>query len=84
MNVLASDEMIQISEERFRCLLEECKERFGKGFVKKYREMVTEEFYREVSAYLKNLELVQEYRGDIVIRPVLARVIGKYSADFEK
>ena len=81
--MLSGDEMIQISEERFRCLLEECKQRFGKGFVKKYREMVTEEFYQEISAYLKNLEFVQEYRGDIVIRPVLARVIGKYSADFK-
>ena len=61
----------------------QCKERFGKGFIKTYREMVTEEFYQEISAYLKNLEIVQEYRDDILIRPVMARVVGKYPVDFE-
>ncbi len=80
---LLNDETVQISGEMFRGLIEECKERFGKGFIKTYREMVTEEFYREISTYLKNLELVQEYRGNVLIRPVLARVIGKYPTDFE-
>ena len=78
-----NDENVRISAEQFRNLIEECKERFGKGFIKTYREMVTEEFYQEISFYLKNLELVQEYRDDILIRPVLARVIGKYPLDFE-
>lgn len=80
---LLNDETVQISGEMFRGLIEECKERFGKGFIKTYREMVTEEFYQEISAYLKNLELVQEHMGNVLIRPALARVIGKYPADFE-
>ena len=80
---LLNDETVQISNESFRGLLEECKERFGKGFIKTYREMVTEEFYQEISTYLKSLELVQEYRGDVYIRPALARVIGRYPTDFE-
>jgi len=77
------DENIRISAEAFRSLLEECRERFGRGFIKSYREMVTEEFYREISSYLIHLELVEEQRDDILIRPVLGRVIGKYPADFE-
>ena len=76
------DENIRISRETFRSLLEECKERFGQGFIKTYREMVTEEFYREISSYLISLELVEEQRDDILIRPALGRVIGKYPADF--
>ena len=79
---MQKDENIRISREAFRSLLEECKERFGKGFIKTYREMVTEEFFREISAYLISLELVEEQRDDILIRPVLGRVIGKYPADF--
>ncbi len=81
--VLQNDETVQLSGEKFRGLIEECKECFGKGFIKTYREMLTEEFYQEISEYLKNLELVQEYRGDVFIRPALARVIGRYPKDFE-
>lgn len=76
------DESIRISCEAFRSLLEECKERFGKGFIKTYRDMVTEEFFREISSYLINLELVEEQRDDILIKSVMGRVVGKYPADF--
>lgn len=79
-----TDETIQISGEEFRSLVEECKKRFGNGFIKTYREMTKEEFYREISSYLINLELVEMRREDVVIRPVLGRVIGKYPADFDR
>lgn len=81
---MGKDENIRITREAFRGLLQECKERFGKGFNKTYREMVTEEFFREISAYLLHLELVEEQRDDVLIRPVLGRVVGKYPADFEE
>lgn len=80
---LQTDELIRISMEEFRSLIEECKRRFGSGFIKTYREMTTEEFYRELSVYLMNLEFVERQREDIIIRPVLGRVIGKYPADFD-
>lgn len=80
---LQSDESIRVSKETFRGLLEECKERFGGGFIKTYREMVTEEFFQEIFSYLKNLELVEEQREDVLIRPILGRVVGKYPADFQ-
>lgn len=81
---IQSDEIIRISREDFRGLLEECKERFGAGFIKTYREMMTEEFFQEISSCLKNLELVEEQREDVLIRPVLGRVVGKYPADFSR
>lgn len=79
---LQNDESIRISREAFRELLEECKGRFGAGFAKTYREMVNEDFFRAVSFYMKELELVEEHREDILIRPVLGRVTGRYPADF--
>lgn len=79
---LQDGENIRISGEDFRSLIEECKKRFGKGFTKTYREMVTEEFYQEISAGMVNLELVEKRREDILIRPAVGRVIGKYPADF--
>ena len=79
---LQDGESIRISEEEFRSLIEECKKRFGSGFTKTYREMVTEEFYREISGSLVNLELVEKHREDVLIRPAIGRVIGRYPADF--
>lgn len=77
-----TDETIRLSQEEYRGLIEECKRRFDSGFIKTYREMTTGDFYREISSYLLNLELVEKQREDIIIRPVLGRVIGKYPADF--
>ncbi len=79
---LKDGENIKISGEEFRSLIEECKKRFGGGFTKTYREMVTEEFYREISASLINLELVENQREDVLIRPALGRAIGRYPVDF--
>ncbi len=79
---LQNNESVRISREAFRGLLEECRKRFGAGFIKTYREMVTEEFYQEISSYLTDLELVEEQREDILIKPALGRVIGRYPEDF--
>ena len=79
---LKDGENIKISGEEFRSLIEECKKRFGGGFTKTYREMVTEEFYREISASLINRELVENQREDVLIRPALGRAIGRYPVDF--
>ena len=74
--------MLWLTEEEFRSLIEECKRRFGRGFVKTYREMLTEPFYQEVSSMLMRLELADRRQGEIVIRPALGRVIGRYPADY--
>lgn len=79
---LQTDETVRLSQEEYRGLIEECKKRFDSGFIKTYREMTTGDFYREISSYLLNLELVEKQREDIIIRPVLGRVIGKYPTDF--
>lgn len=79
---LQNNESVRISREAFRGLLEECRKRFGAGFIKTYREMVTEEFFQEISSYLTDLELVEEQREDILIKPALGRVIGRYPEDF--
>lgn len=78
------NESIRIPKERYRSMVAECKERYGKGLVKKYREMTTGEFYREVYAYMTELELVEQVHDDIVIRSVVGKIIGKYPEDFVK
>ena len=77
-----ADESIRLSRERFWSLLETCKKRFDRGFNKTYREMVTEEFCREVYAHLKYMELIEELHGEVCIRPIMGKIIGRYPADF--
>lgn len=78
------DEQIRIPKENFQRLIEKCKERFGAGFNKTYREMTFAEFYREVSDYMENLMMIEQAYGDIYIRSVAGKIMGKYPEDFGK
>lgn len=59
------DEQIGIPKEVFRAIVEECKEKFGQGLNKTYREMTFAEFYREVSDYMEELMLIEIGRDDV-------------------
>lgn len=77
------DECIRISKEEFRALIEECKSRFSHGFSKMYREMLTDGFYKEVYDFFLELEVIREEWQDVVILPVVGKIIGVYPKDFE-
>lgn len=78
------DEQIGIPKEVFRAIVEECKEKFGQGLNKTYREMTFAEFYREVSDYMEELMLIEIGRDDVKIKTVAGKVCGKYLEDFLK
>ncbi|MCI8639770.1 MAG: TIGR02678 family protein [Coprococcus sp.] len=78
------DEQIRIPKEAFRGMVDECKERFGHGLNKTYREMTFAEFYREVSAYMQELALIEEAYDEVKIKPVAGKILGKYPDDFLK
>ena len=78
------EECIRISKEEFRALLEECKSRFSCGFSKMYREMLTETFCREVYEFFLEMELIREEWEDVIILPVVGKIIGVYPGDFVK
>lgn len=78
------DEEIHIPREMFCAIVEECKEKFGKGLNKTYREMTFSEFYREVSAYMEELMLIETEKDGIRIKPVVGKICGKYPEDFLK
>lgn len=76
------DEQLSLPQETFRRLIEECKERYGRGFNKTYREMTTEEFCREVLSYMTELNLIAIERDTVRLRPVAGKIAGKYPEDF--
>ena len=78
------DEQICIPKEVFRAIVEECKEKFGEGFNKTYREMTFAEFYREVERYMEELMLIEIGADHVKIRPAAGKIYGKYPEDFLK
>lgn len=78
------DEQIRLPKENFQRLVEKCKEQFGVGFNKTYREMTFAEFYREVYDYMENLMMIEQAYGDIYIRSAAGKIMGKYPEDFGK
>lgn len=78
------DEQIRLPKENFQRLIEKCKERFGAGFNKTYREMTFAEFYREVYDYMEDLMMIEQAYGDVCIKPVAGKIVGRYPEDFRK
>ena len=79
---VAVDETIEIPREKFREILEECKGRYGKGFIKTYREMTTGEFFESVQKYMLELGLILIEKDIVRIRTAVGKIIGRYPKAF--
>ena len=77
-----AEEKIRMPRERFMEILETCKERYGKGFIKTYREMTTKEFCDSLTAYMSELSLIREQQRDISICAAVGKLVGHYPEDF--
>ena len=80
--VPGAEEQILLPREAFLGILEECRERYSRGFNKTYREMTTKEFCQEVLSYMKELSLIEERRGDIWVSGAAGMFAGLYPKDF--
>ena len=82
--VPGAEEQILLPREAFLGILEECRERYSRGFIKTYREMTTKEFCQEVLSYMKELSLIEERREDIWVSGAAGKIAGEYPKDFLK
>ena len=80
--VPGAEEQIVLPREAFLGILEECRERYSRGFIKTYREMTTKEFCQEILSYMKELSLIEERRGDIWVSGAAGKIAGQYPKDF--
>lgn len=80
--VPGAEEQIVLPREAFLGILEECRERYSRGFIKTYREMTTKEFCQEVLSYMKELSLIEERREDIWVSGAAGKIAGQYPKDF--
>lgn len=77
-----TEEKLEMPRESFREILECCKERYGNGFIKTYREMTTGEFCENVRNYMGELGIIIVGKEDIKIRTVVGKIIGCYPKEF--
>lgn len=82
--VLGAEEKLVVPGEYFMGILEECRERYSKGFIKTYREMTTREFCQQVKDYMTELALIDEESGSVRIHTAVGKIAGQYPRDFQK
>ena len=79
---LQPDESLLISRAEFTGLLEECRRRYGAGFVKTYREMTAGEFCETIGDYLEELDFIGWEQDQVRIFPVAGKIMGQYPVDY--
>lgn len=79
---VGAEEEIYVPKEVFMGILEECKENYGKGFSKTYREMTTRDFCKGVKDYMEELGFIQETEEQIKISAAVGKIAGQYPKDF--
>lgn len=69
----------------FRNWVRVCKERFGAGWSKQYREAGVSQTARELLAFLVDWRMAKRdpETGAVHLRPLLARTTGRYPTDFD-
>lgn len=80
-----SDDRILMSIAHFEKLLERCKEQYGSGFNKNYREMTMTEFSREIMDAMEQNEFIEVNReySEVFVRPIVGKIVGQFPKDFK-
>lgn len=83
--VVPVNEQMVTSVANLQRMIEECKNRYGNGFIKTYRDMGSSEFCNMVMNQMELLEFIdiKEEYGEVVIRPIVGKLIGVYPKDFK-
>lgn len=76
-------EDIAISTQQFVAISEECKRRYGNGWIKTYREMTMGEFCNKLKEYMIIMEMIKEIYDQIMVYPIVGKVEGCYPKDFK-
>lgn len=80
------DETVKMDKTALERLLRNCKEQYGQGFAKTYREKTSAEFIKIVSDYMEQLDFIalNESTHEVTIKPIVGKVVGVYSKEWEE
>lgn len=76
------NEELLLPKEEFVRMLEECHNRYAKGFIKEYREMLTTEFVKRVTEYLEELAFLRVEDRLVHLHPACGKIVGRYPEKF--
>lgn len=76
------NETIEFQIQQFDDLILECKNRWGAGWSKEYREMDDRKLLATVKKYMKKWMFVQECEDIVIIKPAVGKLAGFYPEDF--
>lgn len=81
---LPVNEQAVISMPQLLSCMEEVKNRYEKGMIKRYREMTTGEFTRELLEYMQETGLVEIREQKVWLHPGIGKMAGRFPKDWEK
>lgn len=80
---IKDNDTIIISNEKFKNILLNIRKEEGHGFIKKFRECSDEFFVECIKEYMADFSLIIEEGENIIIMPLVSKVIGKYPKDYK-
>lgn len=80
-----ADECIRLSRIQLEQIIRSCKEQYGSGFPKLYREKTGTEFVDEIRKEMERVTFLAEDRknAEWILLPIIGKIIGRYPADYE-
>ena len=81
---LNEDETIIVSKEQMQRIIKDTKKEYGVYFSKNYRDMIQEKFINEVLDYMKEYDFIREQNQNIIIYPMVSKMIGYIPKDTEQ
>lgn len=81
---LNEDETIIVPKEQMQRVIKNTRKEYIAYFSKNYRDMIQEKFVNEVLDYMKEYDFIREENQNIVIYPMVSKMIGYIPKDTEQ
>lgn len=77
------NDTVILKKYEFKNILKDIRKEYGHGFVKLFRECSDEVFCDKIINYMKEFFMIKETTVDIIIMPLISKVVGSYPSDYK-
>ena len=80
---IGTDEKGVISMVSFRSIVDECRQRYGAGLIKSYRDKTSQEFFEVVKEFMELYCFIKiEDKEHVILNQVIGKIQGQYPKDY--
>lgn len=79
---LPENEQAVITKEQLTGCMEDIRQRYKDGFIKKYREMTTGEFTAELTGYMEEIGLIGCRNQSVWLHPCIGKMVGRFPKEW--